>query len=275
MDEPQLPTALFSRLTTVATLAAMRAGDVVRRGYGNSFSTSAKEGRYDLVTEIDIASENEIKNCIKEFFPDHTFLCEEGGYEGENPSSIRWIIDPLDGTVNFVHGIPMFAISIAATFNAEVLSGVVFHPLLHELFVAEKGKGAFLNGRRLHVTKSDILETSFIATGFPYNVYENPHHCIELFSSFAKMGTPIRRIGSAALDLAYVAAGRFDAFWEVTLKAWDIAAGKLLIQEAGGKITRFDGSEIKDLNEGTVIASNKLLHEQITKSIHIVDAEPS
>jgi len=271
MDESQLPTALFSRLTTVAILAAQRAGDVVRRGYGNTFSFNAKEGRYDLVTEIDIASENEIKSCIKEFFPEHSFLCEEGGSEGENPTAIRWVIDPLDGTVNFVHGIPMFSISVAATFNGEVLSGVVFHPLLNELFVAERGKGAFLNGKRLSVTKSDILETSFIATGFPYNVYENPHHCIELFSSFAKMGTPIRRIGSAALDLSYVAAGRFDAFWEVSLKPWDICAGKLLIEEAGGKITRFDGTAINDLNEGTVIASNGKLHDQVTKSIHVVD----
>ncbi len=273
MDESQLPTALFSRLTTVAILAAQRAADVIKRGYGQSFSYTSKESKYDLVTEIDVASENEIKTCIREFFPDHTFLCEEGGLEGDNPTTIRWIIDPLDGTVNFVHSIPMFSVSIAATFNGEVLSGVILHPLLGELFVAEKGKGAFLNGKRLHVSQSDILETSFIATGFPYNVHENPHHCIELFSSFAKMGTPIRRIGSAAIDLAYVAASRFDAFWEVTLNPWDIAAGTLLIEEAGGKVSRFDGKPIDILKEGTLIATNGKLHEQVAKSIHIVETE--
>lgn len=268
MDDANVTTALFSRLTTVAILAAQRAGEVVRRGYGRSKAVSSKGDQHDLVTEIDVASEQTIIECVKEFFPGHNFLAEERGAEGDVSDTVTWIIDPLDGTVNYVHDIPMFAISVAATAEGRTLSAVVYHPLLNELFVAERGKGAFLNGTRLAVSKTDVLADAFIATGFPYNVHDNPHHCIELFSSFARTGTPIRRLGAATLDLCYVAAGRFDAFWEVSLKPWDVAAAQLIIEEAGGKVTRFTEETFDVEQEGPIIATNGLLHQQFTNSIH-------
>lgn len=267
MDESGLQSALYSRLTTVAILAAQRAGDEVARAFQTDFAVENKEGRHNFVTEIDKKAEDIIKETIKEFFPEHTFLAEEGGDDGANPGGIKWVIDPLDGTLNFVHHIPMFCISIAATTDGTPLSGVVYHPLLKELFVAEKGKGAFLNGRRLHVTEVDTLENAYLATGFPYNSHENPHHCIELVQEFLKLGSPLRRIGAAALDLAYLAAGRFDGFWEVFLKPWDYIAGRLLIEEAGGILTDFEGQPYNNLEEGPVIASNGLLHENLVKTI--------
>ncbi len=269
-NELDLPNLLRSRLTMVATLAAMEAGEVLKKGFGTEMLFENKEGRHNIVTEWDKKVEGIIIDAIKAHFPEHSFLAEESGESGVQKEGILWIIDPLDGTVNFAHKIPMFSVSIAASFQGDVLAGVVYNPMNEELFIAEKGMGAFLNGQKLKVTETAVLDSAMVATGFPYNVHENPLSCLDHFNTFAKMGIPIRRIGSAALDLAYLAAGRFDAFWEVALRPWDYAAGKLLIEEAGGVFTNFENGPYTSLEEGAVIASNGLLHEQIVKRIKAI-----
>lgn len=266
-SELDLPNLLRSRLTLVGALAAQRAGAVLKKGFGSPMKFETKEGRHNLVTEWDTKAEEVILESIKAHFPDHSFLAEEGGESGEKEGGIKWIIDPIDGTVNFAHCIPMFSISIAATCQNDILSGVIYNPMTSELFIAEKGNGAYLNGEKLKCTKTAVLDSAIAATGFPYNVHENPLCCLDHFQSFAKMGIPIRRMGSAALDLAYVAAGRYDTFWEVSLNPWDYAAGKLLIEEAGGLFTDFDGNPLTSLAEGPIIASNGMLHDQMVKRI--------
>jgi myo-inositol-1(or 4)-monophosphatase len=269
-QELDLSTFLRSRLTMVSTLAALNAGEMARKGFGTEITFEMKEGRHNLVTIWDKKIEQSIIEFISSHFPDHSFLAEESGLSGENQEGIQWIIDPIDGTVNFAHKIPIFSISIAATFQNTVLSGVIFAPLLDELFIAEKENGAYLNGQKLRVTETAILDSAILGTGFPYNVYENPLKCLDLFSHFVTMGIPIRRLGSAALDLAYVAAGRLDAFWEVSLRPWDYAAAKLILEEAGGIFTDFEGNPYVEMKEGPIIASNSVLHEQMVHNIHTV-----
>lgn len=253
--------------TLVAVQAALRAGEILRRGFGSSFQISSKPGRHNLVTEYDNAAEKAIIDFIKSHFPDHGFLAEESGPTGNASAPVLWIIDPLDGTVNFAHQIPIFCVSIAAAVEGEVVCGVVYQPLLNELFVAEIGRGAYLNGTRLQVTTNKTLDEVVMATGFPYNVQENPRHCIDSFSHMLKLGIPLRRLGSAAIDLAYVAAGRFDAFWEVMLYPWDAAAGKLLVEEAGGKVTQQDGSIRKFDSKETILATNGHLHQKMVSEL--------
>lgn len=249
-----------SYLTFVAMQAALKAGEEIKRGFNTSFSISSKEGRQNLVTAYDKKSEHIIIDFIQKHFPSHDILAEESGSAGKADAEILWIIDPLDGTVNFAHSIPMFSISIAACRNEDILCGIVFQPMTQELFVAEKGKGAYLNGTLLGVSKESRLDQSLLATGFPYNVDEDPNHCIETFAHFTQMGYPIRRMGSAAIDLAYVAAGRFGAYWEVYLHPWDMAAGKLLVEEAGGKVTCYDGSPRSLFTYTNLLASNGIFH---------------
>ena len=266
-EELDLPHQLLSRLAMVATLSALKAGDILRKGFGSPMQCEEKEGRHNLVTEWDKKAELAIIEFIKSYFPGHGFLAEESGTTNGNKGEIIWIIDPLDGTVNFAHNIPFFSVSIAASFQNEILAGVVYNPLSNELFIAEKNNGAYLNGNRLHVTDINILDKAIAATGFPYNAEKNPLSCLDLFTHFVGMGMPIRRLGSAALDLAYVAAGRFDVFWEVSLHPWDYAAGKLLIEEAGGQFTHFSGDPYTILEEGSVVATNKQIHEQVLTNI--------
>jgi myo-inositol-1(or 4)-monophosphatase len=175
-----------------------------------------------------------------------------------------WIVDPLDGTVNFAHNIPVFSISIALERKKELLSGVVYQPINRELFVAEKGKGAFLNGQKIHVSSTPLLEKSILATGFPYNFAENPFQCIEHFIDIAKLGIPVRRLGSAAIDLAYTAAGRFEGFFEVGLSPWDCAAGILLIEEAGGKVTDWNHSPFSLHAKKPILATNGFIHDSFS-----------
>ncbi len=252
---------------SVAIGAALEAGEILRRGFGTVFEISSKEGRHNLVTEYDNFSEKCILNTIGKRFPDHQFLAEESGKTKGKGGSVTWLIDPLDGTVNFAHNIPAFSVSIAASTGQEILCGVVYNPLLNELFFAEKGQGAYLNGKRLQVKKTASLSGALLATGFPYNVHENPLKCIETFSALTKQGIPTRRLGSAALDLSYVAAGRFDAYWEVSLQPWDFAAGQLLVEEAGGKVTQYDGAPKDLFLEGTILASNGFLHGILSKEL--------
>jgi len=257
----------FSQLTFVAIQAALKAGTLLKKGFGTSFEINQKEGKQNLVTEYDHASEECIISFIKSHFPDHSFLAEESGSSFAKDGNVLWIIDPLDGTVNFARGLPAFAISIAASIKQNVVSGVIYQPLLNELFVAEKGKGAYLNGLKLQVSHVSKLEEAMLATGFPYNVHENPLHCIDQFTYVLSLGIPIRRFGSAALDLAYVAAGRFDAYWEVSLHPWDMAAGKLLVEEAGGKVTHYDSSKHEVFCHKNILATNTLLHKEMTENL--------
>jgi len=272
----KIPGSLISRLSNIAGLAALRAGEILKRGFGSHFHIESKEGKHNLVTEYDRLAEEAIIAFIQEKFPEHGFMAEESGLSKVSEDKILWVIDPLDGTVNFAHNIPCFAVSIAATLQGHVLAGAIHNPLLGELFIGEKGGGAFLNGNALKVTEESLLANAFAATGFPYNTYENPLHCIEHFTYMAKLGIPLRRMGSAALDLAYLAAGRYDAFWEVSLNPWDFAAGKLLIEEAGGTFTNFKGEPYATLAEGPILASNGAIHNHLVDHFkHTYDDTPS
>lgn len=251
----------FSEITRTAIEAALIASDILKGGFQTKYKIEKKEGKHNLVTEYDLLSEKTIISFINEKFPTHSILCEEKG-SCDKKSEYTWIIDPLDGTVNFAHSIPMFAVSIAVQKNDEIISAVTLNPMVNELFVAEKSKGAFLNGEKLEVTNTKILDDAFLATGFPYNLYENPNKCQDRFLNILKLGLPIRRIGVASLDLAYVAAGRFDIFWETGLGPWDCAAGILLIEEAHGKTTHYDGSKVMLQKKNTIVASNIFLHDE-------------
>ena len=252
-----------SELNLVAIHAAMNAGALLRSGFGTHFEISSKPGKQNLVTEYDKAAENSIISAIFKHFPDHAILAEESGDTQKGNSPITWIIDPLDGTVNFAHGLPLFSVSIATAIHGKIVSGVVYQPITNELFTAEIGKGGLLNGKQIFVSKIDRIENSLMSTGFPYNVDQDPLQCVEKFAQMQLKGVPLRRLGSAALDMAYVAAGRCDAFWEVGLHPWDMAAGKLLVEEAGGVVTHWDGTAHQVLGYETVLATNGLLHKAL------------
>lgn len=241
--------------------AALLAGEVLRQGFGTQFSISSKEGKHNLVTEYDHKSEQLIIDFLQKQVKDSHFLAEESGTTGKDTGGILWVIDPLDGTVNFAHHIPIFCVSIAALEEGKTVSGVVYQPITHELFVAEASKGAFLNGQKIKVSAVASLELSILATGFPYDLAKNPFHCIDHFVDIIKLGIPIRRMGSAAIDLAYTAAGRFEGFFEVELGPWDVAAGKLIVEEAGGKVTHWDKRPFDIHSRSTVFASNGHIHE--------------
>jgi len=257
----------MNELTICAIEASKKAGEILRQGFGTSFKIFNKEGKNNLVTEYDKLSEKSIIETIKNKFPDHSFLAEESGATGnENKNSIKWVIDPLDGTVNFAHSLPIFSISIAAIKDDEILTGVVYHPILDQLFIAEKGQGAYLNGELITVSNNNDFDSSFLVTGFPYNVSKNPCGCIDHFVSIIMRGIPVRRLGSAALDLCYVACGIFDGFWEINLHPWDVAAGVLIVREAGGLVTQYDGSNYSIFNQ-SLLATNGKIHQEIIDTL--------
>lgn len=249
----------------VAIEIAKEAGKFLKINLGKVKNIQTKKEEINLVTEIDKESEKKIVEFIKSKFPHHSILAEESG-EAKSDSGYKWIIDPLDGTTNYTHSFPIFCVSIALEYKGEVILGVIYDPNFDELFWAEKNKGAFLNGKKISVSKTDKLIKSMLATGFPYNVRENPDNCIEHFVNFLMEAQAIRRLGSAALDLAYVACGRLDGFWEVNLNPWDVAAGKIIIEEAGGKLTDFYGNKFSIYTRG-VVASNGLIHQQMLEVI--------
>jgi myo-inositol-1(or 4)-monophosphatase len=254
----------FSKQTVIAIEAALLAGEILRQGYGTRFHTSLKqEGRHNLVTEYDYKAERAIIEFLSREAPHSSFLAEESGKSAVRSDQI-WIIDPLDGTVNFAHQIPFFAVSIALEHRGEVVLGVVYCPLLHELFVAEKGKGAYLNGERLAVSTVSDLKKAIFATGFPYNLVDNPFHCIEHFIDVLRLGVPVRRLGVASLDLAYTAAGRFDAFFEASLAPWDCAAALLMIEEAGGVVSSWKNTPFDIRSYRPIACSNGKLHHDLT-----------
>lgn len=256
----------FSEITNVAIEASLKAGELLRQGFGTTFQIAEKPGFLNYVTEYDHASEKMILDIIKSHFPSHGFLCEESGSAPSQDSDILWIIDPLDGTTNFAHNIPIFCTSIGVLGPEGLLSGVIYLPLSQELFVAEKGKGAFLNGRKIKVSAQREF-AGIAATGFPHNIEENPLHCIDHFVKILKKKTIIRNVGSCAVNLAYVAAGRFDSYWAISLSPWDVSAGILLIEEAGGKITNYEGKKYSLLAGEPILATNGSIHQAILNQL--------
>lgn len=244
----------------VAIDAALKGGEILISRFGSSNNVRLK-GLINLVTEADIMTEKAVVGVIRERYPDHQIMAEEGVAE-EGKSDYKWIIDPLDGTTNFAHGYPVFSVSIALEVRGEVAAGVVYNPILRELFTAEKGKGAFLSDKRLKVSTTDKLIDSLLSTGFPYVRMTGGPTNLEYFNKAIMNCQEIRRDGSAALDLCYVAAGRFDGFWELMLKPWDDAAGILMITEAGGRVTDLKGGPYSIYSD-EILATNGLIHEEL------------
>ena len=221
----------------------------------------AFKGESDLVTEVDTGCEELIVGAIRDRYPDHDILAEENEYS-QLHSSHKWIIDPLDGTTNYAHGFPWFAVSIALEIDGEVRIGVIYHPMMNELFTAVKGGGAFLNEERIHVSRRAPLKNALLATGFPYDRTLDNENNFANFEKFQMAARAVRRAGAAALDLAYVASGRLDGYWECKLKPWDVAAGTLLVEEAGGRVTGHDGGHYS-IYYHRILASNGLIQEEM------------
>ncbi len=244
---------------------ARRAGAILRDGYEKEHQVNYK-GVIDLVTEVDHASEAFLIGEITRQFPGHSLLAEESGRLGEKGAH-HWLIDPLDGTVNYAHHIPVFCVSIAYALDGQVSLGAVYDPMRDEMYSAERGHGATLNGRPLACARTDELSKSLLVTGFPYDAWNTEHDNFANFVRFSKRTLGVRRLGSAALDLCYVAAGRFDGFWELALKAWDVAAGGLIAEEAGARVTNVnDGADYISPPQ-SVVAANPELHAQILKGL--------
>ncbi|MFH0990630.1 MAG: inositol monophosphatase family protein [bacterium] len=246
----------------VAIQAALEAGRFLKENVGRIKQIERKHGQEtNLVTEIDRKAEEIIITMIKQSYPDHDFLGEESGSH-QAPSEYRWVIDPLDGTTNYTHGFHIYCVSIGLEVRGEIVLGAIYDPTLNELFSAERGKGAFLNGKSIHVSGVSSLIDSMLVTGFPYIIKQNPDHAIEHFNNFLMEAQALRRLGSAAIDMCYVASGKFEGFWEVALNPWDMAAGMVIIEEAGGKITDFHGNPTTIYSK-QILASNGIVHNQL------------
>ena len=261
---PDVPQPL---LLATAVEAVIRAGEVQMAHFGREFRVD-KKGVIDLVTEIDIEIERGFRAMIAERFPDHAVLGEEfgaGDSAGRVPS-LCWVFDPIDGTTNYAHGLPIFCSSLAFEVDGQPLVAAIYDPTRRELFTAERGQGAWLNGAPLRVSSAESLIDSLLVTGFHYDVQKDPGEVIGLFAAFISRSRAVRRLGSAALDLCYVAAGRFDGFWERKLQPWDVAAGALIVAEAGGQVTAMSGGPCGS-REGSVLASNGLIHAPMLETI--------
>jgi myo-inositol-1(or 4)-monophosphatase len=250
---------------TTAIEAVVRAGDVMLSRFGTDVRVD-KKGAIDLVTEVDLAIERGFRAMVSERFPGHDVLGEEMGGKAGAPAGPCWVFDPIDGTTNFAHGLPIFCSSIALEMDGVAAVAAVYDPTRKELFTAERGGGAFLNGRPLHVSKADTLLDAMLVTGFPYDVHQRVDEIVGLFGAFVGRARAVRRLGSAAIDLCYVASGRLDGFWESDLKPWDIAGGALVVAEAGGRVTNVTGEPFTS-RAGSVLATNGLLHDPMLQVI--------
>ena len=257
----------------VAIDAARAAGQLLRGELAGQRRIAFKGSPTNLVTEMDSRAEALITERLRDAFPDDAILAEESGARA-GASARRWIIDPLDGTTNYAHGIPIFAVSIALEIDGAVSLGVIYDPNFDELFVAERGRGATLNDAPLTVSKAATLDESLLATGFPYNIRETQSTNLREYAAFAVRARGVRRMGSAVLYLSYVAAGRLDGYWELRLGPWDIAAGMLVVEEAGGRITDIDGGRI-DVDAPSVIASNGRIHDAMLHVLNEVRGDAS
>lgn len=242
-----------------------QAGAIQLEHFGGSFAIE-KKGAIDLVTDVDLAVERMCRAHLGRAFPDHQVLGEEYGVTGAGGASHVWIFDPIDGTTNFAHGLPIFCSALALEVDGRVDVAAIYDPTRDELFTAERGRGAWLNGARMHVSAQETLIDSLLVTGFPYSVHGGREEVLSLFDAFMGRSRAVRRLGSAALDICYVAAGRMDGFWEQGLGPWDIAAAALLVEEAGGQISDLDGRPF-ELRTGRLLASNGHIHDQMLETI--------
>ncbi len=245
---------------TIATDLARQAGALLREGYDQVTEVNYK-GEIDLITEFDLRSEQLLVKGIQQAFPNDAIMAEEKGLVGEGEHC--WFIDPLDGTTNFAHGIPIFVISLAFAQGSQPLLGVIYDPMRDELFHATIDGGAWLNDRRLHVSAATTLNESLLSTGFPYDMRTNPDNNLDHFARLILQSRGVRRLGAAALDLAYVASGRFDGYWEMRLWPWDWGAGLLMVKEAGGLVTRIDGGEEVFAEPTSILATNGHIHDEM------------
>ena len=258
---------MYTNELHVASEASRKAGAILKAHFG-SIHTIRKKGAIDLVTDADLQAEKAILQLIRKHFPDDQIIAEESGSQGESHERI-WIVDPLDGTTNFAHGFPFFAVSIAFQEKGETVLGIVYNPYLEEYFEGVKASGAFRNGQRISVSETREIGESLLATGFPYDIRENAAGVLELFRRFITRAQGVRRPGSAALDLCYVACGRFDGFWEQGLQPWDTAAGALIVKEAGGMLATYEGYDYTPF-EKSVVAANPAL---LGCMLRIIDSE--
>ncbi len=250
-------------MLNIGIRAARAAGKVITQNVDRYDPLSIeKKQRNDFVTEVDRRAEAEIINVLQRSFPDHSLLCEESGQIGPDDAQYRWIIDPLDGTTNFIHGLPHFSVSIALTQNERLYQAVIYDPMRQELFTASKGEGAFLDSKRLRVSLVKKLDQALLGTGFPYRDGQDLDFYQRTSRHFSAQSAGIRRLGSAALDLAYVAAGRLDGTWLTGLQPWDLAAGALIVREAGGLVNDFNGED-QWMSSGEVIAATPKVHHQM------------
>ena len=238
-------------------------GSIIRHAYGRAHSIR-KKSPVSLVTETDMAADRAIRRRILKAFPDHGIMTEEQAAV-ESRSPYRWIIDPLDGTTNFAHQIPLFAVSIGLEYQGDIVMGGIYNPVLKELFFAEKGKGALLNGKRIRVSRTGSIIDSLLVTGFPYDRQKKARFYLKFVQGFMQRCRGVRRLGAASIDLAYVACGRFEAYWEFNLKPWDMAAGKLIVQEAGGRVTDFKGGPVDVDLPAQTLASNVRVHKKMLR----------
>ena len=262
MPDPLPPVYLATAIEAV-----VRAGEA-QIGRFRSDIRIDKKGAIDLVTEMDLAIEREFRAMIAERFPSHAVLGEEFEETGDREARPRfcWVLDPIDGTTNYAHGLPIFCASLALEIDGVAVAGAVYDPNRRELFTAERGRGAWLNGAPLQVSNSSTLIDSLLVTGFHYDIHRDTRELIELFGEFIGRARAVRRLGSAALDLCYVAAGRFEGFWEHKLQPWDVAAGALIVAEAGGRVTTVDGGAFAS-RSGSVLATNGLVHAEMLQTI--------
>lgn len=253
-------------MLNIAVRAARSAGDFIARSFESDVELEVKQkGDNDFVTQIDKEAEKIIISKIKQSYPEHSFVCEESGIT-EGDEEFKWIVDPIDGTTNFVKGIPHFCVSIALMYRGKLDQAVVFDPIKNELFTASKGKGTQMNNFRLRVNQAKELQNTLLATGFPFKDKTDTANTMDKFTRVFEQCGDIRRSGSAALDLAYVAAGRYDGYWEKGIKPWDVAAGELLVKEAGGLVTDFSGGH-DQLKKGEIVAANPKLVQALVKTI--------
>ncbi|CDR34580.1 inositol monophosphatase family protein [Criblamydia sequanensis] len=256
----------LEKALAIAEKASMEGGKILLNHFGKLENVREKSIQGDLVTEADNASEYAITTIIKKHFPSHPIIGEEGGLIPSKDTDYLWAIDPLDGTTNYTHQMPVFAISIGLLYKMEPVVGLVYNPITNELFKAIKEKGAYLNDRQLFVTKTETLSKSLLATGFAYDRRDTKDNNYLEFCYLTSITHGVRRGGSAALDLAFVAAGRYDGFWERGLKIWDIAAGALLVKEAFGSLSSYENGPI-DLETGRILATNGLLHNELSETL--------
>jgi myo-inositol-1(or 4)-monophosphatase len=245
-----------------------QAGQLIKESFGKNLEVEFKTNELNLVTEADKASEKLITDFIKKKYPSHGILAEEGS-DINRSAEYLWVIDPLDGTTNFAHGLPVFSVSIGLQKNGVTIAGVVYDIMQDIIYAAEAGAGATANDKKMNVSSNSNLSHSFLVTGFPYDIRQNPDKAFERFIAMIKSSRAVRRLGSAAIDFCYVAKGVFDGFWEVHLHPWDICAGKLIVEEAGGLVTDFDGNLI-DIFTKRILCSNGNIHNQMIKKLNSV-----